>query len=67
MPAGRADQAVVVERLLSISGEDSITVDRKHLAPWTGTLPHRQSIDDSGSAIRNPRTPLAHRDPSNRA
>jgi putative DNA primase/helicase len=39
--SGRADQAVVVERLLSISGEDSITVDRKHLAPWTGTLPTR--------------------------
>jgi len=39
--SGRADQAVVVERLLSISGEDTITVDRKHLAPWTGTLPTR--------------------------
>jgi hypothetical protein len=41
MPAGRADQAVVVAWLLSISGEDSITVDRKHFAPWTGTLPTR--------------------------
>ncbi|MCP3981834.1 MAG: hypothetical protein GY716_21230 [bacterium] len=39
--SGRADQGVVVERLLSISGEDTITVDRKHLAPWTGTLPTR--------------------------
>jgi len=39
--SGRTDQAVVVERLLSISGEDSITVDRKHLAPWTGRLPTR--------------------------
>lgn len=39
--SGRADQAVVVERLLSISGEDTITVDRKHLAPWTGKLPTR--------------------------
>jgi len=27
---GRADQAVISERLLSISGEDSIDVDRKH-------------------------------------
>lgn len=39
--SGRTDQAVVVERLLSISGEDTITVDRKHLAPWTGKLPTR--------------------------
>jgi len=39
--SGRTDQAVVVERLLSISGEDAITVDRKHLPPWTGKLPTR--------------------------
>lgn len=39
--SGRTDQAVVVERLLSISGEDSLTVDRKHLPPWTGRLPTR--------------------------
>ncbi len=39
--SGRTDQAVVVERLLSISGEDAITVDRKHLSPWTGKLPTR--------------------------
>ena len=39
--SGRTDQAVVVERLLSVSGEDSITVDRKHLQPWTGKLPTR--------------------------
>lgn len=39
--SGRTDQAVVVERLLSISGEDTITVDRKHLSPWTGRLPTR--------------------------
>jgi putative DNA primase/helicase len=30
--SGRADQAVIVERLLSISGEDSVSVDRKHLS-----------------------------------
>lgn len=29
--SGRADTAVVVERLLSITGEDAQTVDRKHL------------------------------------
>jgi putative DNA primase/helicase len=28
----------VVERLLSISGEDAITVDRKYREPWTGKL-----------------------------
>jgi putative DNA primase/helicase len=31
----------VVERLLSISGEDAITVDRKYREPWTGRLPTR--------------------------
>jgi putative DNA primase/helicase len=35
----RADASVVVERLLSISGEDSLTVDRKYRDPWTGRLP----------------------------
>jgi putative DNA primase/helicase len=37
----RADGAVVVERLLSISGEDSLTVDRKYKDHWTGKLPTR--------------------------
>jgi putative DNA primase/helicase len=32
---------VVVERLLSISGEDAITIDRKNREAWTGTLPTR--------------------------
>ena len=31
----------VVERLLSISGEDMLTIDRKYQDPWTGTLPSR--------------------------
>jgi len=39
--SGRTDQQAVVERLLSISGEDSITVDRKYLLPWSGRLPTR--------------------------
>ena len=39
--SGRADATVIAERLLSISGEDAITVDRKHVEPWTGTLPTR--------------------------
>jgi putative DNA primase/helicase len=37
----RTNQAAIVERLLSISGEDAITVDRKFLSPWTGRLPTR--------------------------
>jgi putative DNA primase/helicase len=37
----RVDGLVAVERLLSISGEDAITVDRKYRDPWTGQLPTR--------------------------
>jgi putative DNA primase/helicase len=37
----RADNQIAVERLLSISGEDTITVDRKYRDPWTGQLPSR--------------------------
>ncbi|MBR0787769.1 hypothetical protein JQ631_01735 [Bradyrhizobium manausense] len=36
--SGKADQAAIAERLLSISGEDSITVDRKFESAWTGRL-----------------------------
>lgn len=36
--SGKADQSAIAERLLSISGEDSITVDRKHRDAWTGRL-----------------------------
>jgi putative DNA primase/helicase len=32
---------VVVERLLSISGEDTLTVNRKYREQWTGKLPSR--------------------------
>jgi putative DNA primase/helicase len=35
---GRADQHAIVERLLSITGEDTITVDRKYMSAWTGQL-----------------------------
>jgi len=35
---GRADQHTIAERLLSISGEDTIDIDRKFLPVWTGTL-----------------------------
>ncbi len=37
----RADASIVVERLLAITGEDRITVDRKYREPWTGRLPTR--------------------------
>jgi putative DNA primase/helicase len=35
---GKADQSAIAERLLSISGEDAITVDRKFQTAWTGRL-----------------------------
>ena len=38
--AGRGSQ-VVVERLLAISGEDTITVNRKYRDQWSGKLPSR--------------------------
>ena len=38
---GRADQAAIAERLLSITGEDTITVDRKFMSAWTGRLQTR--------------------------
>jgi putative DNA primase/helicase len=36
--SGRTDAAAVAERLLSISGEDAQTIDRKFLPPVTGKL-----------------------------
>jgi putative DNA primase/helicase len=43
--SGRADQQVIVERLLSITGEDGQTIDRKYNPiPWTGKLPTRFEI-----------------------
>jgi putative DNA primase/helicase len=35
---------VVVERLLSISGEDTLTVNRKYREQWTGKLPTRLMV-----------------------
>ena len=34
----RTDAYTVAERLLSISGEDALTIDRKYRDPWTGCL-----------------------------
>jgi putative DNA primase/helicase len=39
--SGRADQAVIVERILSITGEDAQTIDRKNLLPVTTKLSTR--------------------------
>jgi putative DNA primase/helicase len=35
---GKADLPIIAERLLSITGEDSITVDRKFKKAWTGRM-----------------------------
>lgn len=40
----KADASVVVERLLSISGGDGQTIDRKYLTTWSGRLPTRIMI-----------------------
>jgi putative DNA primase/helicase len=42
--SSRAGNNVVVERLLAISGEDTITVNRKYRDQWTGKLPSRFHI-----------------------
>lgn len=39
--SGRTDSAVVTERLLSISGEDPLSIPRKYLPDWTGKLSAR--------------------------
>jgi putative DNA primase/helicase len=39
--SGRTDHAIITERLLSISGEDSLTIDRKNREPITVKLPTR--------------------------
>ncbi|GAA2346755.1 phage/plasmid primase, P4 family [Streptomyces kunmingensis] len=41
---GGRDGHQVVERLLTISGEDTIDVDRKYREPWTGKIPARLMI-----------------------
>jgi putative DNA primase/helicase len=39
--SGRTDTATVAETLLSISGEDTQTIERKFLPDWNGKLPTR--------------------------
>ncbi|MGQ7959894.1 phage/plasmid primase, P4 family [Pseudomonas sp. SP16.1] len=35
---GCTDKHALTERLCSVSGEDALTIDRKYVEPWTGTL-----------------------------
>ena len=39
--SGRTDTGIIVERLLAVSGEASMTIDRKYREEWTGKLPTR--------------------------
>jgi putative DNA primase/helicase len=40
----KTDRAEITERLLTISGEDTIDIDRKYGTMWTGRLPTRIAI-----------------------
>ncbi len=42
--SGHRDIAGIAEALLRISGEDEVTVERKHVVDWTGRLPARFTI-----------------------
>jgi putative DNA primase/helicase len=59
--SGKADQQPIVENMLRISGEDSISIDRKNKEAWTGKLPTRFALasnelpafSDASSALAN--------------
>jgi len=59
--SGRADQQPIVENLLRISGEDTITQDRKMLTAWSGKLAVRfvfasnelPAFSDASAALAN--------------
>jgi putative DNA primase/helicase len=59
--SGKSDQAVIVERLLTITGEGDLTVDRKYKSPMTCRLPTRITLisnelprlGDSSGALAN--------------
>lgn len=58
----RSDHGVVVERLLSISGEDHLTIDRKHRLAWNGRLPTRlMFLTNELPKLRDSSTALARR------
>jgi putative DNA primase/helicase len=58
--SGRTDAGVIVERMLTITGEGRVDIDRKYQEPWTGKLPTRfvlisnelpRLIDASGALV----------------
>jgi putative DNA primase/helicase len=57
----RTDKSAIVERLLAISGEDTLTVARKYKSAWNGKLPSRftiltnelPSLSDGSGALAN--------------
>lgn len=57
--SGRTDTAVITERLLSISGEDTLSIARKYLSDWNGKLSTRfllltnelPNIEDASGAL----------------
>lgn len=59
--SGRSDAAVIAERLLSITGEDALTIDQKYLAPRTLQLLTRlvlmtnemPKLSDASGALAN--------------
>ena len=63
-------RSVIVERLLSISGEDHLTIDRKYKTPWSGRLNARFIVisnelprfGDASGAIANRFVVLALRE-----
>ena len=60
--SGQTKQALIVERLLSTSGEDSQTIDRKHQAPVTVRLSARMIIvTNEVPMLRDSSTALANR------
>lgn len=59
--SGKTDQQPIVENLLRVSGEDAVSIDRKHTEAWTGKLPTRfvlasnelPSFSDASAALAN--------------
>ena len=62
MRLGSADKAAVAEVLLTISGEDNMTIQRKHLAAWEGYLPaHFVILSNDPPTITDPSGELCGR------
>jgi putative DNA primase/helicase len=59
--SGRSDQQPIVENLLRISGEDTITIDRKNMTAWSGKMAIRfvlasnelPAFSDASAALAN--------------